>query len=76
MGTMIHRGRELIRINPDNEQKLEYSANDGRTWVTRYSSAICGDFEELLDNGKEILATTSKGLFFSTNDGRTWAKRH
>ncbi|RRJ98931.1 hypothetical protein Ga0100231_001200 [Opitutaceae bacterium TAV4] len=75
MGTMIHRGRELIRINPDNEQKLEYSTNDGRSWTPRYTGASCGDFEDLLDNGKEILATTSKGLYYSVNDGRSWSRR-
>ncbi len=75
MSRMIQRGRELIRINPDDDQKLEYSTNDGRTWGTRYSSANCGDFEELLDNGREILATTSKGLYYSTSDGRAWIKR-
>lgn len=72
---MINRGRELIRISPSNEQKLEYSTNDGRSWNTRYSGSVCGDFEDLLDNGKEILATTSNGLYYSTNDGRSWNKR-
>ncbi len=75
MAQMIQRGKELIRINPSNKQKLEYSTNDGRTWISRYSGSSYGFFNELTDNGKEILAHTSKGLYYSTNDGRTWIKR-
>jgi hypothetical protein len=43
--------------------------------MQRYSGSSCGDFEDLTDNGKEILATTSKGIYYSTNDGRSWFKR-
>ena len=32
---MINRGKELIRINPSNKQKIEYSTNDGRSWIKR-----------------------------------------
>ncbi len=35
-----------------------------------------GNFEDLTDNVKEILATCEKGLFYSTNEGRTWRKRN
>ena len=72
---MINRGRELIRISPKSASKIEYSTNDGRTWSARYSGSSCGDFEDLTENGKEILAQTSKGLYYSTNEGRTWSKR-
>jgi hypothetical protein len=75
MGQMIQRGKELIRINPSNKQKIEYSTNDGRSWISRYSGSSCGDFNDLNDNGKEILGMTSKGLYYSTNDGRSWIKR-
>jgi len=75
MGQMIQRGKELIRINPSSKQKIEYSTSDGRTWHTRYSGSSCGDFNDLIDNGKEILAQTTKGLYYSTSDGRTWHKR-
>jgi hypothetical protein len=65
-----------LRIDQANSQKLQYSTNDGRTWSTRYSgSSAQGDFEDLTENGDEILATTAKGLFYSKNDGRTWSKR-
>lgn len=72
---MIHKGKELIRICPKDSHKLEYSTNEGRTWNTRYSGSSSGNFQDLTDNGKEILATTEKGLYYSTNDGRTWNKR-
>jgi len=75
MSQMIKRGKEIIRICPSNQQKIEYSTSDGRSWITRYSSSACGDFSDLTDNGKEILAMTSKGLYYSTSDGRSWNKR-
>lgn len=75
MGQMINRGKEMIRISPKQGNKIEYSTNDGRSWMTRYSGSSCGDFSDLVDNGKEILGTTSKGLYYSTNDGRSWMKR-
>jgi hypothetical protein len=75
MGQMINRGKEMIRISPKQANKIEYSTNDGRSWITRYSGTSCGNFSDLVDNGKEILGTTSKGLYYSTNDGRSWIKR-
>ena len=71
---MLNRGKELIRIDPSNNNRLQCSTNDGRSWIT-----ICNnhafEFQDLTDNGKEILATTSKGLYVSTNEGRGWSKR-
>lgn len=76
MATMINLGEELLRINPKDSKKLEYSKNDGRAWINRFSgSSNQGEFQDLLDNGKELLATTSKGLFYSKNEGRSWIKR-
>lgn len=76
MGKLLHRDREILRINPDDNAKLQYSTNDGRSWNQRYaSSSATGDFDDLSDNGREILATTSKGLFYSTNEGRSWNRR-
>lgn len=76
MSQMINRGKELVRISPKSASKIEYSTNDGRTWNTRYSGSSAGDFQDLTDNGREILAQTSKGLYYSTNEVRTWNKRH
>lgn len=76
MPIMINRGKEMLRISPTDKKKIEYSTNQGRTWVTRYSgSSTTGSFCDLMDSGKEILGTTDKGLFYSTNDGRTWILR-
>ena len=75
MALMILKGKEIIRIHPANNQKVEYSTNDGRSWLTRFSGSMYGQFNDLTDNGKEILAVTSKGLYYSTNEGRTWHKR-
>ena len=76
MAQMINRGKELIRISPQTVTKLEYSTNGGRTWSQRYFGTSCGDFHDLTDNGREILAQTSKGLYYSTYVGRTWSKRN
>ena len=77
MAQILNRGKELIRINPKDSRKLDCSINDGRTWTGRfYGNASTGRFIGLTDNGKEILATTDKGLFYSINEGRTWNKRN
>lgn len=72
---MINKGGELIRISPKQSNKIEYSTTSGRSWHTRYSTGACGDFLDLTDNGKEILANTSKGFYYSTTEGRSWHKR-
>ena len=74
MSLMIKRGNELIRINTQ-KNTIEFSTRDGRNWNTRFSSGLCGTFYDLTDNGREILATTSKGLYFSRDEGRNWNKR-
>ena len=76
MAQMILKGKEMIRINPSTKTKIEYSTNDGRSWISRYNSNASGDFNDLTDNGKEILGMTSKGLYYSTNEGRSWIKRN
>lgn len=76
MPTMINRGKEIIRICPQNAAKLEFSMNGGKTWLQCFSgNSTTGLFSDLMDNGIEILGTTSKGLFFSRNNGRTWLLR-
>ena len=76
MSIMINYEKELIRISPTDFKKIEVSTNDGRTWNSRYGgSSLQGNFQDLTDNGKEILASTEKGLFVSKNAGRTWSMR-
>jgi hypothetical protein len=75
MGQMIQLNNELIRICPNNKQKIEYSRNNGITWIIRYAGASCGDFNDIIDDGKEIIGMTSKGVYYSRNQGITWIKR-
>jgi len=77
MPAMINYRGELLRISPKDPKKLEHSATNGRTWITRFSgSSSVGEFSDIMYNGTELLATTSKGLFYSKTDGRTWIRRH
>lgn len=76
MPTLINLGKELLRINPKDTKKLEYSTNEGRAWNSRYNgTSTVGNFSDLCDMGKELLGTTDKGLFYSTNSGRAWNLR-
>lgn len=76
MAQMIVREKEMLRISPKDSRILESSRDDGRTWSRRFGGLTnVGEFSELTDAGKEILAQTSRGLFYSKNDGRTWTKR-
>ena len=74
MPKMISFGSEMIHINPA-QNVIEYSTNNGRSWVTRYTSSSCGTFIDLLPYGNEILAITNKGIYYSTNCGRSWVLR-
>ena len=58
MPTMINYGRELIRISPKDNKKIEYSKNKGLTWILRCTNSSVGGFIDLVDGGDEILATT------------------
>jgi hypothetical protein len=64
MAQIINTGKELIRINPNDSNRLEYSTNSGKSWHLCFSSKSCGDFKDLTENGKEILATTSLFVIF------------
>ena len=76
MPIMINRGKEILRISPKDSKKIEYSTNQGRTWMIRYNgSSNVGSFIDLMDSGREIFGITDNGLFYSTNDGRTWMLR-
>lgn len=65
----------MIRINPKDAKRLEYSNNQGRSWQTLFFGGYPGEFKGLMDGGSELLAQTSKGLFYSKNDGNSWQKR-
>jgi hypothetical protein len=77
MAKMLNKNGELLRIDPKDSKKIEYSTNSGNNWYNRYSgSSSTGAFEDLTDNGNEILGSTSEGLFYSTNKGSNWYKRN
>lgn len=75
MPQMINYGEELIRISPKDNKKIEFSRNNGLTWILRCTNSSVGGFLDLMDNGPEILATTQRGLYFSKNKGLTWIFR-
>lgn len=76
MPIMIVLNKELLRISPKDAHRLEFSTNNGLTWFPRYiSGGNIGEFIDLVDTGKELLATTSLGLCFSVNGDRTWLRR-
>lgn len=68
--TINHNG-ELFRIDEVNN-RIEYSANDGHTWTTRYIGRTIGRFIQLINFGNRLIACTSNGLYQSTNRGRSW----
>lgn len=74
MGQMINHQNELIKIEI-GKNKILASKDGGKTWNTRHSNGNYGIFQDLTDNGTEIIATTSKGLYYSKNKGQTWNKR-
>lgn len=74
MAQIIQRGKEWIRINTQNNT-IESSKDGGRSWHTRFSSDCKGIFVDLFDNGTEILACTSKGIFSSRDEGHSWHSR-
>ena len=68
MPQMINIGEELIRINPSNSHKIEHSKTSGKSCHTVYSGSSYGNFSDLTNNGKEVLANTSKWLFYSATN--------
>lgn len=76
MAQMIQHGSEIIRINTQ-KNTIEYSKDGGRSWHIRFFNISGGKgiFVDLFDNGSEILACTSKGVFSSKDDGHSWHSR-
>ena len=76
MAQMIQHGSEIIRINTQ-KNTIEYSKDGGRSWHIRFFNISGGKgiFVDLFDNGSELLACTSKGVFSSKDDGHSWHSR-
>ena len=47
MAQIISIGTALLRINPTNNKKIEYSSN-GKYWTTHYTGSTYGEFYDLL----------------------------
>lgn len=75
MSQIIMLGKEMLRISPKNPCHIEYSYNNGRSWLARYIGSTPGAFKDLQTAGNEIIALTAKGTFYSKDQGRTWLLR-
>lgn len=73
---MVQVANEIVRINPQKANQIDYSTNGGRTWMSRYSGSSCGEFIDLVHYNNEFIAITTKGIYYSTNSGRTWMSRY
>ena len=73
---MVQVANEIVRINPQKVNQIDYSTNGGRTWITRYSGTSSGEFNDMVIYNGELIAITSKGVYYSTNSGRTWINRY
>lgn len=73
---MVQLANEIVRINPQKANQIDYSTNGGRTWISRYTGTSCGDFIDMVIYNDELIAITSKGVYYSTSSGRTWINRY
>lgn len=76
MAQEINLGKELLRICPTDDNKIEYSTTNGKSWYSRYKGSSAGDFYDLAVFGDEIFAVTFKGIYTSKTDGRSWYSRY
>lgn len=69
-----HQGL-LLRINSE-KNCVEYSKNNGQSWNKQGGLlSNCGQLIDLADNGTELLATSTKGLYYSKNKGQSFNKK-
>ena len=73
---MGQTSNEIVRINPQKANQIDYSTNGGRTWISRYTGTSCGEFIDMVIYNDELIAITSKGVYYSTSSGRTWINRY
>ena len=73
---MVQVANEIVRINPQKANQIDYSTNGGCTWITRYSGTSSGEFIDMVIYNGELIAITSKGVYYSTSSGRTWISRY
>ena len=73
---MVQVANEIVRINPQKANQIDYSTNGGRTWISRYTGTSSGEFIDMVIYNGELIAITSKGVYYSTSSGRTWISRY
>ena len=73
---MVQTSNEIVGINPQKANQIDYSTNGGRTWMSRYSGSSCGEVIDLVHYNNDLIAITTKGIYYSTNRGRTWMSRY
>ena len=73
---MVQVANEIVRINPQKANQIDYSTNGGRTWISQYTGTSSGEFIDMVIYNNELIAITSKGVYYSTSSGRTWINRY
>lgn len=73
---MVQVANEIVRINPQKANQIDYSTNGGCTWISRYTGTSSGEFIDMVIYNNELIAITSKGVYYSTSSGRTWISRY
>lgn len=63
MPIMINRGKEMLRISPKDNKKIEYSTNQGRTWVIRYNGSC--RISDSIEDAIVKICTVAKDLICS-----------
>jgi len=76
MPVVLKKGKEHIRICPNNTLKLNTSLMVEKLWILRYMGNPAGPVVLTLERWrKETLAATWYGSFYSKNKGNPWLKR-
>ena len=75
MGMMTNHQGIMFRLNGE-KNTVEYSTTNGRSWHQKHKfSDSQGQVSDIMDNGNELLVTTTKALFYSTTKGQSFHKR-
>lgn len=75
MSQVVTHNGALMRITPQQRNRIEISKDGDRIWRLRYEGMMYGEFIDVNDVGTEIMATTTKGVYASNNDEMVWIKR-
>ncbi len=62
----------LIRINSDDNNIVESSKDNGKSWDVAYKEDTFKDFSDLRIDGLRVYATSNRGSVWSSNFGNSW----